>query len=304
LDPFVKLRRNRAVASPADGDTATATAAGEASAAAAEAGAAPLEIVPDPTAAAFFDLDNTLLRGASIYYFARGLSARGFFTTRDLVRFVAAQARFRLIGKELDAQGLSETREAALSFVKGKEVAEIEAFGEEIWDELIADKVWSGTVAMARAHLDAGQRVWIVTATPYELAQLVARRLGLTGALGTVAEVKNGRYTGRLIGEPVHGPAKAAAVRALAAREGLDLSRCAAYSDSANDLPMLSAVGHPVAVNPDPELRRHAAKEGWAIRDVRTGRKVAKVAIPAAGGAGAVAGAVVAGWLYRQRKLA
>jgi phosphoserine phosphatase len=165
----------------------------------------------------------------------------------------------------------------------------------------MADKVYGGTVALARAHLDAGQRVWLVTATPVELAQLIARRLQLTGALGTVAEVKDGEYTGRLVGEPLHGPAKAAAIRSLAAREGLDLSRCAAYSDSANDIPMLSAVGHPMALNPDPELKAHAEEHGWAIKDVRTGRKVAKVAIPAAAGTGALTGAVIAGWFLRKR---
>jgi HAD superfamily hydrolase (TIGR01490 family) len=309
-------RRDRDAAGPGtagagldDGPDAAAEqtstqAAGEASAAAAEAVSAGDPPVPDPTAAAFFDLDNTLLRGASIYYFARGLSARGFFTSRDLVKFVAAQARFRVVGKEMTHEQLLEMREEALSFVKGKEVAEIVAFGEEIWDELMADKVWSGTVAMARAHLDAGQRVWIVTATPIELAQIVARRLGLTGALGTVAEVRNGHYTGRLVGEPLHGPAKAAAIRSLSQREGLELRRCTAYSDSANDVPMLSAVGTAVAVNPDPELRRYANEQDWQIRDVRTGRKVARIAIPAAAGTGALTGAVVAGMLLRRRRLA
>src|SRR5205823_12590980 len=126
----------------------------------------------------------------------------------------------------------------------------------EIYDELMAERIWSGTRALAQQHLDAGQRVWLVTATPVELANLIARRLGLTGALGTVAESVDGVYTGRLIGEPLHGPAKAEAIRALAAREGLDLDRCSAYSDSANDLPMLSTVGHPTAVNPDADLRK------------------------------------------------
>ena len=107
----------------------------------------------------------------------------------------------------------------------------------------MADKICPGTRALAQRHLDAGQRVWLVTATPVELAQIIARRLGLTGALGTVAETEDGVYTGRLVGELLHGPAKAEAVRALAAREGLDLRRCTAYSDSANDVPMLSVVG-------------------------------------------------------------
>src|SRR5438045_5512955 len=130
----------------------------------------------------------------------------------------------------------------------------------------MASWIWEGTRELAQLHLEAGQRVWLVTATPVELATIIARRLGLTGALGTVAESVDGLYTGRLIGEPLHGPAKAEAVRALAASEGLDLSRCSAYSDSANDVPMLSTVGHPMAVNPDSDLRRVAKGQGWPVR--------------------------------------
>jgi HAD superfamily hydrolase (TIGR01490 family) len=166
----------------------------------------------------------------------------------------------------------------------------------------MADKIWSGTRALAQLHLDAGQRVWLVTAAPAELASLLARRLGLTGALGTVSEVKDGIYTGRLVGEPLHGPAKAEAITALAEKEGLDLSLCSAYSDSANDLPMLSAVGHPVAVNPDAALKRIATENEWEIRDFRTGRKAAKIGVPAAAGAGAVAGGIAVGLSMRRKR--
>ena len=180
-------------------------------------------------------------------------------------------------------------------------MAELVELGEEIYDELMADRIWEGTRALAQMHLDAGQRVWLVTATPLELARIIARRLGLTGALGTVAESEDGVYTGRLVGELLHGPAKAHAVRALAAREGLDLRRCAAYSDSVNDVPMLSVVGTAVAVNPDSDLRQMARRRGWEIRDFRTGRKAARIGVPSVLGAGAVAGAVVAGAAYRRR---
>nr|MDQ3610451.1 haloacid dehalogenase-like hydrolase [Actinomycetota bacterium] len=114
-------------------------------------------------------------------------------------------------------------------------------------------------------------------------------------------EVQDGLYTGRLVGEPLHGPAKAEAVRALAEREGLDLSRCTAYSDSCNDVPMLTTVGHAVAVNPDVPLREEARARGWDVRDFRTGRKAAKVGVPAAAGAGALAGSVVAGLALHRR---
>src|SRR3954464_7141060 len=220
--------------------TRTAIAAGIASAAVHE-GEARLQVPADPHAAPFFDVDNTMMQGASIYHFARGLAARDFFTWRDLLAFGWKQLSFRLRGIE-DLDHMEEAKQAALGFVAGHSVEEVLGLSEEIYDELIADRIWSGTRALAQLHLDAGQRVWLVTAAPAELASLVARRLGLTGALGTVSEIENGVYTGRLVGEPLHGPAKAAAIRALAEREQLDLTRCAAYSDSINDLPMLQLV--------------------------------------------------------------
>jgi HAD superfamily hydrolase (TIGR01490 family) len=192
-------------------------------------------------------------------------------------------------------------RENALAFVAGRPVSEIVEAGEEIYDELMADRIWAGTRALAQQHLDAGQRVWLVTATPVELASIIAHRLGLTGALGTVSEVVDGEYTGRLVGELMHGPAKAEAVLALAEREGLDLARCTAYSDSSNDVPMLSAVGHAVAINPDTALREEARRRGWQIRDFRTGRKAAKIGIPTAAGVGALTGGVIAGLALRRR---
>ena len=146
----------------------------------------------------------------------------------------------------------------------------------------MAHRIWPGTRALAQLHLDQGQRVWLVTAAPIEIAQIIARRLGLTGAMGTVAEHVDGVYTGRLVGDMLHGPAKAEAVKALAAREGLDLARCSAYSDSYNDLPMLSLVGDPCAINPDARLRAHAREQGWRVRDYRTGRKAARAGLLAA----------------------
>jgi phosphoserine phosphatase len=143
-------------------------------------------------------------------------------------------------------------------------------------------------------HLDAGQLVWLVTATPYELAVTIARRLGLTGALGTVAESVDGVFTGRLVGEILHGTGKAHAVRSLAIREGLNLKRCTAYSDSYNDVPLLSLVGTAVAVNPDAQLRTLARKRGWEIRDFRTARRAARIGVPSALALGAAGGALAA----------
>ena len=287
-----------------------ATVAGEASADAALAQVAldqaenlapanALVVPRDLTAAAFFDVDNTMIMGASIFHFARGLAARKYFTPSDLAGMAWKQLLFRVSGKE-SASSVATGREQALSFVAGRETAEISRLGEEIYNDLIADKIWDGTLALAQMHLDAGQQVWLVTATPVELAQIIARRLGLTGALGTVAESKDGVFTGRLVGDILHGPAKAQAVRALAAREGLDLRRCTAYSDSHNDVPMLSVVGTAVAVNPDQDLRELARARGWQVRDFRTGRRAARIGVPSVIGAGAVAGAVVAGISHRR----
>ncbi|GHA61958.1 hydrolase [Streptomyces tauricus] len=256
----------------------------------------------DDQAAAFFDLDNTVMQGAAIFHFGRGLYKRKFFESRDLYRFAWQQAWFRLAGVE-DPEHMQDARDSALSIVKGHRVAELMSIGEEIYDEYMAERIWPGTRALAQAHLDAGQKVWLVTAAPVEIATVIARRLGLTGALGTVAESVDGVYTGKLVGEPLHGPAKAEAVRALAAAEGLDLGRCAAYSDSHNDIPMLSLVGHPYAINPDAKLRKHARTLDWRLRDYRTGRKAAKVGIPAAAGVGAVAGGTAAAIaLHRRRR--
>jgi len=257
------------------------------------------DVEADPTAAAFFDVDNTMMVGASIFHFAKGMAARNFFSWRDLLRFTARQARLRVQGEHHG--DMHSTRDSALAFVAGKKVSEIVALGEEIYDEEMAGKIWSGTHALAQGHLDAGQRVWLVTATPVELATIIAQRLRLTGALGTVAESVNGVYTGALEGTVLHGQAKADAVRRLAAREGLDLDRCSAYSDSINDLPMLSLVGHAVAVNPDSALRSEAKEHGWEIRDFRTGRKAARIGVPTALGIGAVAGGVAAGMSMRRR---
>ncbi len=263
--------------------------AGQASAAAAQVEVAP----PDPTAAAFFDVDNTLMRGASIYHFARGLAARKMFGPKDLARLTWRQLAFRLRGAE-NADHIDSAREAALAFVAGHRVDDIVGLGEEIYDDTMADRIWEGGRDLTQQHLQAGQRVWLVTATPVELANILARRLGLTGALGTVSETADGVYTGRLVGGLLHGQAKAAAIQALADREGLDLARCSAYSDSANDLPMLELVGHPSVVNPDGDLLRLARSRDWPVHDFRSGRRATMVALPIAAGAGAVAGGITA----------
>ena len=193
---------------------------------------------------------------------------RKFFSGSDVAGFAWDQVKFRLSGSE-NAADMADATEVALSFVAGHEVTEVVQLGREIFDERIVGKVYPQTLALARGHLDAGQRVWLVSAAPVELATIIAKRLGLTGALGTVSETSGGVYTGRLVGRPLHGPAKAEAVRALAEREGLDLARCAAYSDSSNDIPMLSLVG--IRSPSTPTSASASTRETWAGGSTTTG---------------------------------
>ncbi|HZJ04152.1 MAG TPA: HAD-IB family hydrolase [Nocardioidaceae bacterium] len=273
--------------------------AGEAAASAAEVETA-LATPPDPASAAFFDVDNTVMQGASIFHLARGLHRRKFFSTREILGAAWKQAYFRMVGVE-DPEHVADARASALNFIKGHRVEELEELGAEIFEEAMAHRIWPGTRALAQLHLDQGQRVWLVTAAPIEIARIIAQRLGLTGGLGTVSEHQDGVYTGRLVGDMLHGAAKGEAVRALADLEGLDLDRCSAYSDSYNDLPMLTLVGDPCAINPDARLRDHARANGWRVRDYRTGRKAARAGLVTAGLAGAATGSVAAAVAIRRR---
>ncbi|APT93599.1 phosphoserine phosphatase [Corynebacterium phocae] len=244
---------------------------------------------PDPNipldigAAAFFDVDNTLIQGSSMVVFALGLARRKFITLSDIAPIAWKQLKFRISGNE-NAKDVARGRVQALEFIKGHSVAEMVRLCEEIVDETMADRAYRGTRDLARLHLEAGQQVWLVTATPVQVAQVLARKFGFTGALGTVAEVKDGKFTGRLVGDILHGPGKKHAVAALATIEGLDLERCTAYSDSVNDVPMLSMVGTAVAINPDSKLRRMAAERGWLVRDYRSLRRAVRTfGLPALG---------------------
>lgn len=277
--------------------------AGQASAVAASSSAAAEAHGSGATAAAFFDVDNTIMRGASLFHFAVGLARRNYFSGNEIVGFAVKQLKFVLSGSE-DLEDMASATEAALSFVQGRSVKELTQLGQEVFDDTMVDKLIPGTLALAQGHLDAGEQVWLVTATPVELATVIAQRLGLTGALGTVAEVRDGVYTGRLDGAPLHGLAKAEAVRAIAQREGLDLALCSAYSDSSNDIPMLSVVGRPVAVNPDPSLRDHARDSGWPIRDFRRREQVKRYALPAAAGAAGIAAGMAIGYVSARARRA
>lgn len=217
--------------------------------------------------AAFFDVDNTVIRGASAFHIARGLRQRGYFRTRDIVRFAWEQLKYNVFGESHEQ--IRDVRNEALSIIKGWSVAEMASIGEEIYDEVLALRIFPGTKALIDEHRAQGHEVWFVTASPVEVGRTIARRLGATGALGTVAEHEGGYYTGRLVGDLLHGQAKAVAVTKLAGEHDYALDKSFAYGDSMNDAPMLQAVGHPCAINPDRRLRAFAKEAAWPIKDFR-----------------------------------
>lgn len=232
-----------------------------------------------PKRVAFFDVDNTLMQGSSFFFLTKGMYRRGFFTKKDISNFVVANLRYRLSGVE-NKEEIAKIQGAACEFFRGHDASTIEKMGIEIYDEYVSPALWQGTIEIANNHLDQGEEVWLVTATPKDLADLIAERLGFTGALGTVAEVKDGVYTGKLIGQLLHGPNKAIAVSALAEERGIDLQNSYAYSDSHHDIPLLEAVGNPRAINPDSLLQVYALKHKWPIHDFRRMRALKKFAVP------------------------
>lgn len=250
-----------------------------------------------PKAAAFFDVDNTLIRGASLYHVARGLARRNLITGRQIMHYAWKQWKYLTSGKE-HIKDLKFVTDATMEFVAGRDAALVNDVCREVVDDILINKLWPSTLKIAEAHLQMGQEVFLVTAAPNELAIMLAERIGLTGGMGTRAEVVDGRYTGHIEGSPLHGQSKAEAVRRIAEERGIDLSTSTAYSDSSNDLPMLNVVGNAVAVNPDAALRRLARRNGWLIIECRRSRFWHDNTVPsnpnAAVGAGIAAGLAAA----------
>ncbi|MBN2177332.1 MAG: HAD-IB family hydrolase [Demequinaceae bacterium] len=236
--------------------------------------------------AAFFDVDNTIIRGGSAFHIARGLHRRGYLRNGAILRFAWQQVKYQLFGEK--ATQFDQIRTEALSIIKGWSVAEMTSIGEEVYDEVITHRIFPGTKGLLDAHLARGHEVWLITASPVEVGRIIARRLGATGALGTLAEHSRGYYTGALIGDMLHGEAKATAARSLAAERGLSLEDSFAYGDSTNDIPILRSVGFPCAINPERRLRRFARRNGWAIRDFRGKKSNGRRGLMAATGAGAL----------------
>jgi HAD superfamily hydrolase (TIGR01490 family) len=222
---------------------------------------------PEKIEAAFFDVDNTIIRGSSIFLFGKAAFKRKFFSRRDFWNFAWHQARF--IARGETAKTLSDVKDRALGLVAGHKVEELSSLTEIVYDDYITTKLWPETVRLAQEHMKAGREVWLITATPIEIAEIMARKLGLTGGLGTLVDRKDGVLTGKLVGSALHGKAKYKAMKKLAKDRNISLKRSYAYSDSHNDLPMLTHVGHPVAVNPDKILKTHAEAAGWKILDFK-----------------------------------
>jgi len=252
--------------------------------------------------AAFFDLDKTLLPGSSLFPLAREMYRQHYFGLRDIGRLAADQIRYRLIGSE--AQGpMERARQATLEVVRGRPREEVIAFGRSVAREELLPRLYPQAVELMSRHKRAGRAVYIASSSPEDYLALLAQELAVDGVVGTRAEVVDGLYTGNLDGPIVHGPEKAARVLELAKKEEIDLARSFAYSDSVNDLPLFELVGHPVALNPDRQLRAIARRRGWQILDFRTARR--RTLIASAAGVGAAASGALGyslGYLVGRRR--
>jgi len=224
---------------------------------------------------AFFDVDNTLMQGASAFYLGKEAWRRGIVGWRDIALFAWHQFRFIAVGE--NHKHMATARERALTIIGGHPVTTLVELAEHIYERDILPNLWPETVDLTREHLAKGHEVWLITATPQFVAQVIADRLGLTGALGTRVLAEDGVLTGELDGHVLHGAQKATVATELAQRLGADLVDCWAYSDSSNDIPLLSSVGNRVAVNADVKLTNHAQKMGWQILPLnRAGLKEAR----------------------------
>ncbi len=214
-------------------------------------------------AAAFFDLDKTVIARSSTLAFVRPLHRAGLLQRRTMLKAAAAQAVYRTLGA--DQHRLDRVRDQLADLTTGLKVNDIRRLVQEAVDEVISPLVYAEALSLIEDHRREGREIVIVSISPEEVVRPLARYLGIDHIIATRSALdQEGRYTGR-VAFYASGPAKAEAIRSLARERDLDLQRCFAYSDSYTDLPMLEEVGHPVAVNPDRELRRVAAERGWPV---------------------------------------
>jgi HAD superfamily hydrolase (TIGR01490 family) len=240
----------------------------------------------DRRAAAFFDLDKTLMAGSSGMVFARVARRHGLVSRKQIAIWGRDHLRFRLRGATDD-----ETREllkVARETFKGVPERDIIRLAPEVLAGLLP-RIYPEMLAEVHRHQDEGRATFIVSAAGNEMVAELARVLGMEGGIGTSYAVgADGRYNGKLNGPFVYGKGKVEAMRGFAEEHGIDLAESYAYSDSASDLPMLRGVGHAVVVNPDQALLEVAKAEGWQVlRFEKLGRKLAiaaGTALAAAGG--------------------
>jgi HAD superfamily hydrolase (TIGR01490 family) len=239
-------------------------------------------------AAAFFDLDKTLMEGSSALHFGRAAYKAGMVSRRQLARDAWANVKFRLNGST--DEGTEALKERILRSIAGVRQRDLARLGPDVLSGILP-RVYPQMLQIAWGHQDAGRPAYIVTAASQELAEMLARVLALDGGIGMRSEVRKGVYTGRLAGPMTYREGKAQAVRELAEADGIDLAASYAYSDSESDLPMLRSVGHPVVVNPDKELARVAGEEGWQVvrfdklgRWLRVGAAAGAMALVGGGG--------------------
>ena len=238
--------------------------------------------------AAFFDLDRTLMAGSSAFQFGRASYEAGLISRRQIARDAWANVKFRMSGSTDEATDALRAR--IFDSIKDMRVVDLERLAPRVLAGVLP-RVYPQMLEVAWAHQDEGRPTYIVTAASHELAEMLAHVLSFDGGIGARSEIVDGRYTGRPGGPFTYREGKAEAIRGLAESEGISLEDSYAYSDSESDLPMLRAVGHPVAVNPDAPLARIAREEGWEVmRFERIGRRLkiaaAAVAMAAAGGFG------------------
>jgi HAD superfamily hydrolase (TIGR01490 family) len=237
--------------------------------------------LPRPRAAAFFDLDKTLMAGSSGIFFARAAYETGMISRGRLARDAYENLRFRLRGST--DERADDVRKRVGEMIAGVRVRDLERLSPRVLAGVLP-RLYPEMLARAYAHQDAGVPVYILTAASQEMADLLAHVLVFDGGLGSRSEIVDGRYTGRPAGPFNYREGKVLSMREVAEREGIDLDASFAYSDSESDLPMLRAVGHAVVVNPDPDLRRIAAEEGWEVVHLdRLGRHLKLLAALGAG---------------------
>ena len=259
--------------------------------------------VTDSVSAAFFDLDKTILAKSSSFVFARPFYREGLIRRSDVVR--SAYAQFVYLASGADHQQMESMRVYMSNLVSGWEVSKVSSIVNEALDTIVDPIVFEEAVELIAFHKAAGRDVIIISSSGTEIVEPIGARLGADLAIGTQVAVENGHYTGAIMFY-AYGEGKAEAMRALAAERGYDLSTSYAYSDSHTDLPMLDAVGNPVAVNPDTELRKIAIERNWPIMDfarpVAMRSHIDRKQAVAAGGAVAI-GAVALGitWYARRR---